>query len=214
MSAGIILKKDNPKAASMARKLKLELAVAPDYPLPWDKVLFIAPGVCVPWEMLEYGFHFLERWDAAAPLWRYGVLAQDLGTKEQRAHTQAATLDLRLLTYEPGLLFVRNNAAGQDLVAYWRKACRPGWDERLAFLHALHLVKPRFCALPRSWLADEQQRAQADARTQRSVMISLPQILVKVEISPGRFVKCRPGDEEKTKRHYQHLMNRRMEQQR
>jgi hypothetical protein len=214
MSAGIVLKQDNPKARSLARKQQLEITVDPGYPLPWDKVLYIGPGVCVPWEMLAYGFHFLERWDAAAPLWRYGVLAQDLGTKEQRAHVQAATLDLRLLTYEPGLLFVRNNAAGQDLVTYWRKACRPGWDERLAFLYALHLVKPRLCALPRSWLADEQQRAQADARTQKSVMISLPQILVQVEVRPGVSVKCRPGDEEKVKRHYQKLMNRRAEKQR
>lgn len=214
MSAGIVLKAANPKAGSLARKQHLELAVDPGWPMQWDKVLFIGPGVCVPWEMLEYGYHFLERWDAAAPLWRYGVLAADLGGKDERKRTAECCIDLRLLTYEPGLLFVRNNEAGAALVKAWRAECRTGWDERLAFLRALHIVKPKFCALPRSWLADEQARSLQDARTQRSVMLSVPQVLTKVEISPGRFVRCRPGDEENVRRHYQSLMRRRQERHR
>jgi len=209
MTTALILQQDHPKAHGLAKKLGLELVISPAYELRWGKALFVGPGVCVPWEMLEYGFHFLERWDAAAPLWRYGVLATNLGSKEERQRTQKICLDVRLMTLESGLLFVKNNPAGQQLLAAWRKECRPGWDQRLAFLRALHLVKPIFCTLPRSWLADEQARAQQNNRTQRSIMVSLPQALTRVEIAPGRFVKCRVGEEEKVKRHYQRLMQRR-----
>lgn len=213
MSAGIILKADNPVAHSKARKLGVEVAIAPGWELPWPHVLFLSPGIrTVPWALLSAGFRFLKRWDAAAPL--VGALAAETGTPAERKRTEAVTHDLRILVYEPGLLFVRDSPAGRALVETWRAECADGGDERLAFLRALHIVKPHFCVLPRSWLADEQARAQADARAHRSVMVSLPQVLVKVELSPGRFVKCRPGEEEKVKRHYQTLMQRRAEKHR
>lgn len=210
-TAGIVVRAENPQAKNAAKKLKISYLVSKDdWSLPWDGVLFIGAGVCVPWEMLGYGFHFLERWDAAAPLWRYGVLAGSLGSKAEKVRTKEICLDLRLLTYEPGLFFVRNNAPGRALVEAWRKECQPKWDERLAFLRALHLVKPEFCALPRSWLADVQQRSKQDARARTSIR-SVPQNLVSIEVRPGVYVKCRAGEEEKTRQQYAKLERHRQE---
>jgi len=135
------------------------------------------------------------------------VLAQDVGTPAERKRTAKLTLDLRIPLYEPGLLFIRSSEAGLALLETWRAECQRGDDERLAFLRALHIVKPKFCALPRSWLAEEAQRAKQDARTEKNVRNTLKP-LVRVEIAPGRFAKCHAGDEEKVKEHFASLQQR------
>jgi len=216
MSAGIALQQEDPVARGKAAHLALQVALSPDWQLPWAQTLFLAPGLShVPWTLIPAGFRFLQRgWDAAAPFLRPGVLAAELGTPAERKRTAAVALDLRVPLYEPGLLFVRDSKAGRALVATWRQECAGGADEKLAFLRALCRVKPAFCVLPYSWLAEEQLRAQQDARSRHGRVICQPQALVQVELSPGRFVKCRPGEEEAVKRHYEQLMHRRAEKQR
>jgi len=130
------------------------------------------------------------------------VLAKDVGTPAERKRTKKVTLDLRIPLCEPGLLFIRSSEAGRALLERWRAECQQGSDERLAFLRALHIVKPKFCALPRSWLAEEAQRAKQDARAATSMMRRGIFSLVRVEISPGRFVKCRAGDEDKVREQF------------
>ena len=200
-ACGIVVMRGGGKISmSAARKQGLPVQKGGNWSLPWGRTLFVSADYTIPWDLLPSAFHFLERWDAAAPLWRYGVLAANLGTGKERKRTEAMTLDLRLLVYEPGLLFVRANEVGMALMKAWRAECRFG-NERLAFLRALHMVKPKFCALPRSWLAEEEYRSKHDAATQRNIRKTVKP-LVKVEIAPGRFVKCHAGDEEKVKAHY------------
>jgi len=201
---GILTMGRNVKISSRARRLGLQLRQGRKWKPGWERTLFVSGEYEVPWDLLPSGFHFLQRWDAAAPLWRYGVLAEDVGTPGERTRTKKMTLDLRILLYEPGLLFIRNSEAGLALLETWRAECRRGSDERLAFLRALHIVKPKFCALPRSWLAEEAQRAQQDARTDKNVRDTLKP-LVRVEIAPGRFVKCHAGDEERVKARFERL---------
>ena len=203
---GILTMGRSVKISASARRLGLQLRQGRKWKPSWARTLFVSGKYQVPWDLLPSGFHFLKRWDAAAPLWRYGVLAQDVGTPAERKRTAKLTLDLRIPLYEPGLLFIRSSEAGLALLETWRAECRPGGDERLAFLRALHIVKPRFCALPRSWLAEEAQRAQQDARTDKNMRNV--RRLVRVEIAPGRFVKCHAGDEEKVKEHFASLQQR------
>lgn len=208
---GILTMDRDVKISARARKLGLQLQQGRKWELAWERTLFVSGEYTVPWDLLPSGFHFLQRWDAAAPLWRYGMLAEDLGTNGERKQTIKLTLDLRIPVYEPGLLFVRANKAGRALIKAWRAECLQGDDERLAFLRALHIVKPRFCALPRSWLAEEEQRAKRNAATDRSVRKTIKP-LVRVEIAPGRFVKCHAGDEEKVKAHFAALERGRKQQ--
>jgi hypothetical protein len=146
--------------------------------------------------------HFLERWDVAAPLWRYGVLARDQGTLSDQKRTEAVIRDLRVLLYAHELLFVRDSPDGLRFLETWRAECGDGngtgGDERLAFLRALYLVKPLFCALPRSWLADLQKRVDQDARTTRVRARIHQQVMVRVQIGPNMFVSCPEGQEQKT----------------
>jgi len=206
---GILTMGRSVRMLASARRLGLQLRQGRKWKPAWDRTLFVSGEYAVPWDLLPAGFHFLRRWDAAAPLWRYGVLAADVGTKVERKRTKKVALDLRILLYEPGLLFIRASEAGRALLETWRAECRKGEDERLAFLRALHIVKPKFCALPRSWLAEEAQRAKQDARAAVSMRRGGTFVLVRVEIAPGRFVKCRPGDEEKVREQFETQRGRR-----
>jgi hypothetical protein len=78
----------------------------------------------------------------------------------------------------------------------------------LAFLRALYLVKPLFCALPRSWLADVQKRVDQDARASKARVRSHQQTMVRVQIGPNMFVSCPEGQEEKTKERFARMRER------
>lgn len=209
MSAGIVLRRDDAVARAKAGKCGVAIEVRQDWALPWERTLFIAPGTCVPWDLIAVGFEFLARWDVAAPFWRAGVLAKHLGMPAERERTEAVIHDLRVQVYSFELLFVRASEAGRAMVDEWRKECADGCDERLAFVRALYIIKPRFCVLPRLWLADIEQRATGDrmAAQQRNRARSKP--LVTIEIQPGRFVKCHQGDEAKVREHFAQLDSRR-----
>lgn len=215
----IVIRREDKTAAVRARQLGYKLVVDPD---TWEidgPTLFASAGI--PWELVSYGFHFVERWDAAAPLWRYGVLAADVAGGEERARTERIVRDLRLLLYAPELLFVADNPAGHDLVATWRTECEAdgctGSDGRLAFLRALYLVKPMLCVLPRSWLLDPpvalpaprvigdpaQAARTPKARAPRPAKIKNQ--MVQVEIAPGRYVCCQPEEVEMYRERYAKL---------
>ncbi len=192
MSAGIVIRRDDPVARSKAAKCGLAAAVRGDWALPWQNTLFIAPGTCVPWDLVCVGMDFMARWDVAAPFWRAGVLAKDLGTPDERKRTEAVLHDLRVPTYSHELLFVRKSEAGEAFIAAWLAEHGDGGEARLAFLRALYMVKPAFCVLPRLWLADIAQRETSDRIAKQKRVVAEP--LIKLEISPGRFVRCHERD--------------------
>lgn len=178
-----------------AAGLKVQAIDFPPHELPFDKTLIVQAGTRVPFDLLPAAWHFLERWDAAVPLWRYGVLAQDIGTPEERKLTQAVVRDLRVLLHSYELLFVRNNDLGVQLVSQWRHECEGGCDKRLAFLRAFYVIKPRLCVLPTTWLAEVQGYSKKEAAQARAGRVQRSGgSLVRVELEPGRWVKVRPED--------------------
>lgn len=249
---GIVLLGKDATIAAKAKNMKLPVLVDDSMPLAFGKTLFVAPGTRVPWDLLGAAWHFLERWDAAVPLWRYGVTAADVGSKEERKRTAEVVRDLRVLLHSVELLFVRDNEDGRALVDAFREEMgfplTPGdcaveemgspltpalspegeGERRLAFLRALYRVKPRVCVLPRSWLAEVMRRSSQDARARAGLPRSgrasrgdrpaggrrglrPASELVKCEVLPGRFVKCRKGDEEQVKARFQKRGRRRHE---
>ena len=207
---GIVLLSEDPAIEARARAMKLSVVVDPEMPLAFDKTLFV-DGVGVPWDLLPAAWHFLERWDAAVPLWRYGVNASDVGTPSERERTQAVVRDLRVLLYAHELLFLRKNEAGEALRAAFLEERANGGEVRLAFLRAYYRVKPRMCVLPRSWLAKVQSRAKIDTtrvggrRRGRKVGTRL----VQVEIGPGQFVRCLPENVEQVREQFARRRRRR-----
>ena len=229
---GILILGGKDKAIEKAAQRDgLKVAHGDDPAIPFDKTLIVQAGAQVPWELLPAAWHFLDRWDAAVPLWRYGVTADDMGTSRDRRQTVALVRDLRVLLYSHELLFVRDNDAGRALVAAFEEELagadpRPasGTDaggERLAFLRAMYRVKPRVCVLPRSWLAEVMRRSAQDARSGGGKHVSREarkhvvrkarkkgKPLVQVEIAPGRFVQCYAGDEEQVKAQFEERRRR------
>lgn len=163
--------------------------------LPFEKTLIVQPETAVPWDLLPAAWHFLDRWDAAVPLWRYGETAADVGEAEERHITREIVRDLRVLLHSTELLFLRRNEAGQALLAAWREEMAHGEHQRLAFLRALYRVKPRLCVLPVTWLAPVRQASHQAMRRGRVLSPNAGNPLVSIELEPGRFVKIHAGDE-------------------
>ncbi len=205
----LILRELDGGATTRAAKLGLRTVLA-DIPsqVEFDKALIVEPGTKVPWDLVEYGMHFIDRWDVAAPLWRYGKLAEDIGDDRDRSRTRDVSIDLRVLLHSYELLFVNGNETGRAFLETWEKERADGADVRLAFNRAFFIVKPRLCALPISWMAEVAHRSKQDIRLLSSKHNGkLP--LVKVEVSPGRFITCKQGDEEKTISYYREITSRR-----
>jgi hypothetical protein len=217
----VVVRSADKTAAAWAGKYGYRHVVQAGWELPEERTLFVTDGTAVPYRLLSAGFAFLERWEVAAPLWRYGVLAQDVGTPSERARTEAVTLDLRVLLHAHELLFVRAGSDGERFLQEWRRECEGGGEERLAFLRALHLVKPRFCALPAGWLLGDSQRGAPNRRRDKLFAVAGgalmevrpgkkgPVQLVQVQIAPGRYVQCRPEGVESVKERFAQQTGRR-----
>lgn len=176
--------------------------------LPFDKTLITTPGTRVPFDLLPAAWGFLERWDAAVPLWRYDVTAATAGTAAERERTAAVIRDLRVLLHAVELLFVRRNEAGEALVGAWLESLGEAGeaDRQLAFLRAVYRVKPRLCVLPVSWLVESRQSRRAGTtpvHTGAAPGKGKGRPLVQVELSPGRFVKVHKGDEERARAQFE-----------
>lgn len=202
MSKGIVLFGPDEVIESRAKKAGLKVEVSSSFELPFDKTLFVAFDTRVPWDLLPSAWHFLERWDAAVPLWRYGETAESVLltlSATERKLTKDVVRDLRVPLYAVELIFVRKNEAGVELMETYQEECGRGDMGRVAFLRAFYRVKPRLCVLPRSWLAEVRGYDARQRPRMRQRPISAGKPLVTVELEPGRFVKCHEGDEERVR---------------
>lgn len=100
--------------------------------------------------LLPIGFSLLQRWQVAAPLLEYQILAQSIGSEKDREITRAVIRDLRVPVYDTRMLFVRRCVDTEKLIADWNVERQRG-DERLAFLRALYSNAPFILPLPHTW---------------------------------------------------------------
>lgn len=199
---GIVLRDASASVPRSAKIAGFQMIRQDSDALPWERTLFIRGEVNVPGELLAIGFDFLDKWECAAPMWRYDVIASDVARGEDARRTVELIHDLRVPLYAYELLFMRDCERGQALLKIWDEECMAftGTDPRLAFVRALYRVKPLFLALPNSWLGGTGAGRRTSANVARITTL-VP--LVRVEIAPGRFVRCRQGDEEKVRREFE-----------
>ena len=92
-------------------------------------------------------------WEIAVPIYSYHKLACDCGRPEEQVLTKAVIHDLRIPVYNPGLMFVERNERTLDLMSQWvTEMSHEGFDNRLAFMRALYIVKPVILPLPTIWI--------------------------------------------------------------
>lgn len=209
--------KPDKAVLEQAAKLDLEVLVQQGWGMSFEKALFVEPNTLIPWELVPRAFDFLDKWDLACPLWRYGTTAADIGTDRDRKRTQKVVGDLRQLLYAHELLFVRSSYSGLEFLGTWLKEQKLGDEPRLAFLRAFHIVKPILCALPRTWQLDARQEDKVVETTRRKVIAPVQEKVVKVtkvakeivespaprmgafgrvKVAPGVFIRCRLGEEQ------------------
>jgi len=203
MTQGLVLRTADADIERRAKAEGVPVTVQAHGPLPYTKNVLV-DGVRIPWDRLATGFALLERWDALCALGKPGELLSDVGTATERSYTKAVVRDLRLPVYEPGLLFVRNSEEGQALVDTYRDERGDVAQPQLAFARAAYRVKPRLCPLPQVWTRPQKLVPLRNGRGRRR-----GSRLVTVEISPGRCVKCAPGDEEQVREMYAERARRR-----
>lgn len=113
----------------------------------WDATAKMRP------ELILVGFGLLQHgWQVVVPLVDYDTLARDVGSAEDRRRTEEMIHDLRVPVYDPRVVFARRCEATRELMAAWKKE-KAGHDG-LAFLRALHRVKPLVNALPPFWIKE------------------------------------------------------------
>lgn len=116
--------------------------------LPFERTVIWNTSAKVDAGLFAVGLALLDKWEIAVPLWDYNVLAQGIGTEEERAATKAIIRDLRVPVYDIRLIFAKRTPDTERLIKAWSD--EPG-ERRLAFMRTLYRVKPFILALPCSW---------------------------------------------------------------
>jgi hypothetical protein len=144
---GILVKEPAPTLFGPVPMTIDRLQTALLYPknMLWDGKTKMPP------HLLAVGFNLLETWEAAIPLLSYETLAANVGSDSDRAKTASVVKDLRVLLYEPGVMFLRDCPACHELLERWAHE-RDGGNAHLAFLRALYATPLTVCALPTTWI--------------------------------------------------------------
>ena len=121
--------------------------------LPWSKTLIYNPTLRLRKELVPVGFHLLDTWQLAAPLWDYDDLAAGQGTEQDRQRTAEVVGDLRVPLYSPDLVFVRRCGDTERWLADWA-GDREG-DDRFSLLRSIYRCKPLILALPTTWIGKD-----------------------------------------------------------
>lgn len=96
-------------------------------------------------ELILTGFELLYKWQLAVPLLDYNILAENVGTDEERQKTKAVIHDLRVPIYDCRVIFARQCKETRKLFELWD-------GSQLGFLRALYQSRPVVNALPPSWI--------------------------------------------------------------
>jgi hypothetical protein len=116
------------------------------YPDKYGRFLIWDQSAELRHDLILTGFHLLSKWQIAAPLLDYNILAESVGTAEERKETKVVIHDLRVPVYDSRVLFVRQCRETRKLFKLWAEG------DDLAFLRALYQTRPIINALPPSWI--------------------------------------------------------------
>jgi len=131
----------------------------PHFPDTCLFVLWWNVGAPLRLDLMPLGFHRIKAgWQTAIPLWRYNVLARDIGTEDARRRTEEVIRDLRVPVFDTRLIYVRRDSETERLLDLWLTERETGDDDKLCFMRALYAVKPLNCALPITWISNGQRR--------------------------------------------------------
>jgi len=185
---------------------------------PFDRTLYVDADTAFK-QSPKIGFDLLDRWDMVVAETETRSLVEGIaGLKECKA-TAGWLGTHHILYHNSGMIFWKRNERTLKLFDLWHEewlvhAC---WDEQVALLRALLKSDVMFLTVPYTWNCIREKESHilhhwfgaGDARVNmRSVSHSRSseaetRKMTRVEIAPGRLVKCYAGDEEKVRAFYQ-----------
>lgn len=119
--------------------------------LRWPKTLLWNPELPLRLELLPIGYHLLDTWQVAVPMYDYEVLACDVGEKADRGRTKGIIHELRVPLYDWRMVFVRRCSDTEYLLNCWDEERIDSTDPFHSFLRAVYRAKPLICTLPTTW---------------------------------------------------------------
>ena len=130
---------------------KLSVTFSEDVELRWPKTMIWNPSVVLRSELVPVGFHLLDTWQVACPIWDYEKLACDIGKKEDKDRTEKLIHDLRVPLYNVNLIYIKRCGDTQYLLDCWQEERLDSTDQYHSFLRAVYRAKPLILALPTTW---------------------------------------------------------------
>ena len=190
---------------------------------PFAKTLYVDAETAFKRSPAE-GFALLEKWDFVVAEAETRSLAATFPDNRTEAGETAAWLGTpHILYHNSGMLFWRRNEATGRLFDLWSEEWQryQGWDEQIALLRALLQSDVLFLNVPFTWNCRGPEAAyfvyhRFASRAARKFRTPTPVVatgrrgqpmtparpLVRLELEPGRFVKCHEGDEEKVREQF------------
>lgn len=171
------------------------------------------------------GFNLLDKWDLVIAEAETRSLGTTFPSNHHEADKTASWLKTsHILYHNSGMIFWRKNVATSRLFDLWSEEWLKykGWDEQVALLRALLRSDVLFLNVPFTWNCRGPQGAfmlyhrfasraarkyKGHAYTPRHTGPSnIPaRPLVRVELAPGRFVRCHEGDEAKVREYFERM---------
>ena len=190
---------------------------------PFDRTLYVDADTMFK-RSPKIGFDLLDRWDLVVAETETRSLTEGIAGAHECKQTAEFIGSRHILYHNSGMIFWKRNERTSRLFDLWSEEWKrfSGWDEQVALLRALIRSDVMFLTVPHTWNCYRSEdsyllhhwfgggQARIEAK-QRQVFDRPKDVrrLVKVEIAPGRFVKCHAGDEDKVKRYYRKLLERR-----
>lgn len=121
--------------------------------LPFSYNIYWDTSLSLQHKYIPLGLGRLEKWQIAIPFLPYHMLASKLGSEAEREETEKVVGDLRVLTYDTRLIFIKRDPLTVRLMGLWVEEQNEHRNKALAFLRAIHRItpKPLLCALPVEW---------------------------------------------------------------
>jgi hypothetical protein len=152
--AGAVVRGSVANATTMLLKYAegLRIESRRPYALIFQQTMFLKAPAPVRPELFPVGFHLLETWEAAIPLFNYDKLACHVADGVEQGRTKEIVHDLRVPLYDSRLMFVKDCEGGKRLMRAWEDERIGSSNENHALLRAVYRVKPLILALPTTWL--------------------------------------------------------------
>ena len=175
------------------------------------------------------GFRLLDKWDIALAETQTRALAQGIAGQDECNATADEFGTGLLLYHNSGMIFWKKNERVAALFKLWSEEWRRfgGWDEQVALLRALLRSEALYLTLPYTWNNSDPKECYmlshwfgaGDARVDgvqrvRNLQPAMQKVkqnpLIKIEIRPGQYVRCRPEHEVEVRKNYGLQINQSM----